>query len=253
MTTPYLVIDPPAPETGVEFALEVVRDTIEVARVPIVAVAAATISLAGDVTMSMLAWPFGNPDAPGAAPPEPTISVMACVILAKAWLNLTVCHMGLACLRNEPVGIGRQWVSVQAALRIGIVNLALVAGIVVGTLVLVLPGVYLMAIWSQAPLAMVDGRSRWFDAANYSASLTDGYKFPIIWVWLVVLTITTAVGLAVTHGMPALGLGGLTTVTTWTVHAVEGIVGAALASALYYNLDDRAPWNAPVPLTAPVE
>ena len=61
MATPYLVVEPLRPETGVEFAVEVVRDTIEVARVPMVALAAATISLAGDVSMSMLAWLFENP------------------------------------------------------------------------------------------------------------------------------------------------------------------------------------------------
>ena len=239
MTT-FVYVPAPAQETPAEFAAEVVRDAIDVARVPAVAVAGAMVSLIPDVTLAVFRWPFHDP---GITPAEPAITTMACLILAKAWLTLTVWNMALAWLRRQPVGFLTNWVSVQTAVRVGVVNIPLLAAIVLGSLVLVVPGLYLLALWSQAPLAMIDGRARWFDAANYSASLTDGFKTPLIGLWVVVMVVTAALTWAVGAGLPAIGLGGAVTPITWVLRAAMSVWGAALGASMYFNLDERAPWN----------
>ena len=239
----FIFVPAPVRETPAEFAAELVRDAIDVARVPTVAIAGGMVSLIPDLVLAALRWPFHDPSV---TPTEPAITTMACLILAKAWLTLTVWNMALAWLKRRPAGFLENWVSVQTALRLGVVNICLLAAIVLGSLMFVAPGLYLLAMWSQAPLAMIDGRARWFDAANYSASLTDGFKMPLIGLWLVVMVVTAGVTAAVSAGLPFVGLGGAVTPVTWALRAAMSVWGAALAAATYFNLDERAPWNSEV-------
>jgi hypothetical protein len=236
----FVFVPAPAQETAGEFAAEVVRDAIDVARVPAVAIAGAAVSLIPDLVLAALRWPFHDPRI---TPAEPAITTMACLILAKAWLTLTVWNMALAWLRRRPTGFLVNWVPVQTALRAGVVNIPLLAAIVLGSLVFLVPGMYLLAMWSQAPLAMIDGRARWFDAANYSASLTDGFKIPLLGLWLVVMAATAALTWAIDAGLPVIGLGGAVTPVTWALRAATSVWGAALGASMYFNLDERAPWN----------
>ena len=112
-----------------------------------------------------------------------------------------------------------------------------------GSLVFLVPGMYLLAMWSQVPLAMIDARARWFDAANYSASLTDGFKSPLIGLWIIVMVATAALTWAIGVGLPFIGLGGAVTPVTWALRAAMSVWGAALGASMYFNLDERAPWN----------
>ena len=236
----FVYVPAPKEETPTEFATEVVRDAIDVAREPAVAIAGAMVSLVPDLVLAALRWPFHDPRI---TPEEPAITTMACLILAKAWLTLTVWNMALAWLRRQPVGFLQNWVSVQTALRLAVVNIPLIATIVLASLAFVVPGLYLLAMWSQAPLSIIDGRARWFDAANYSQSLTDGYKMPLIALWLIVAVATWALTSAIGAGLPFIGLGAAVTPITWLVRAALSIWGAALGASIYFNLDQRAPWN----------
>jgi len=236
----FVSVPAPAQETPAEFAGEVVRDAVDVAREPAVVIAGALVSLIPDMVLAVLRWPFHDPRI---TPEEPAITTMACLILAKAWLTLTVWNMALAWLKRQPVGFLRNWVPVQTALRVGVVNIPLLATIALASLAFVVPGLYLLAMWSQAPLAMVDGRARWFDAANYSASLTDGFKIPLIALWLIVMVATAALTSAISAGLPYLGLGGAATPAMWALRAAMSVWGAALGASMYFNLDERAPWR----------
>lgn len=236
----YVSVPAPTEETPAEFAAEIVRDAIDAAREPQVAIAGALVSLIPDVVLAALRWPFHDPRI---TPEEPAITTMACLILAKAWLALTVWNMALAWLRRQPVGFLANWVSVQTALRVAVVNIPMMAAIVLGSLVFVVPGLYLLALWSQAPLAMIDGRARWFDAANYSASLTDGYKIPLICLWVAVMAATAVLTTVVGAALPFIGLGAAVTPVMWLLRAAFSVWGAALGAAMYFNLDERAPWN----------
>lgn len=239
----YVSVPAPTEETPAEFAAAIVRDALDVAREPQVAIAGALVSLIPDVVLAALRWPFHDPLI---TPEEPAITTMACLILAKAWLALTVWNMALAWLRRQPVGFLTNWVPVQTALRVAVVNIPLLWAIVLASLVFLVPGLYLLAMWSQAPLAMIDGRARWFDAANYSASLTDGYKIPLICLWIAVMSGAAILTAAVGAALPFIGLGIAVTPVTWALRAAFSVWGAALGAAMYFNLDERAPWNSKV-------
>ena len=193
-------------------------------------VPAVTFSIAMDVTAVAVNWPFRK----GLNPPtEHTITVMVLLILAKGWFSLTLCRIALAGLRGQVMGVLNQWVSVQEALRIGVVTVVLMFPIVLGFMFLIVPGLYLLGRWSQVTLSLIDGRAQWFDATDASAGLTADLRSAILIVLLSVATVTLLVDYVIAD----------VTFLGWIDRAVGSTIGAALASAMYYELSQRAPWG----------
>ena len=193
-------------------------------------VPAVTFSIAMDVAAFAANWPFRK----GLNPPtEHTITVMVLLILAKGWFSLTLCRIALAGLRGQVTGVLNQWVSVQEALRIGVVTVVLLFPLLLGFVFLIVPGLYLLGRWSQATLALVDGRAQWFDATDASAGLTAGFRPAILIVLLSVATVTLLVEYLIAD----------VTYLGWMYRAVASTIGAGLASAMYYELSRRAPWS----------
>ena len=213
-------------------ALELIRDVvIEAVRIslrPALWIPAVTFSLGADAVVAAVDYPFRNGLPP---PPEHAITTMVLVILAKGWFSLTLARVALAILRGQVPGILNQWVPVTAALRIGFVSVVLLAPILLGLLLFIVPGLYLAARWSQVTLLLIDNQARWFDAAEASSWLTAGRRSAI----LLLLTAVAAVTL------PLESLANHVTVLAWIWRAAAGTFGAALAASLYFQLDLRTP------------
>lgn len=213
-----------------EFIRDVGAATVEACRIPALWLPALSFSIAADIVAALIEWPFRG----GATPPtEHTITVMAILILAKGWFGLTLCRVALAGLRGQVTGVLNQWVPVQAALRIAAVTIVLLAPIVIGLAILIVPGLFLLSRWSQATLLLVDERAQWFEAADESSSLTAGYRAAILILLLSLGTVTLLIEYLI-HDM---------TLLAWLYRAAGSLVGAALAAAMYYELSRRAPWN----------
>ena len=213
-----------------EFIRDVAKATIDACRIPALWIPALAFSIAADAIAALIEWPFrGSADL--AAPH--TITIMVLMILAKGWFSLTLCRVALAGLRGQVTGILNQWVPVQAALRIGLITLVLLAPIVVGFALLIVPGLYLLSLWSQATLVLIDDRARWFEAADESSGLTAGYRSAIMILLMSVSTMTLVIEYLV-HDIAPLA---------WAYRAAGMLIGAALAAAMYYELSRRAPWN----------
>ena len=110
-------------------------------RMPALWLPSIIFSVATDMTVHAIHWP-----APGEPPaPERSITIMVLTILARGWFSLTFCKIALAILRHQDAGLLRQWLSVQTAIRIGVVSFVLLFPILLGLIVFVVPGIYLMA------------------------------------------------------------------------------------------------------------
>jgi hypothetical protein len=213
-----------------EFIRDVAKAAIDACRIPALWIPALIFSIAMDIVAALIEWPFRG----GANPPtEHKITVMVLMILAKSWFGLTLCRVALAGLRGQVTGILNQWVPVQAALRIGLVTVVLFMPILVGFVMLIVPGVYLLSRWSQTTLVLIDDRARWFEAADESSSLTKGYQSAILIILMSVSTMTLLIEYLV-HDIAPLA---------WAYRAAGMLIGAALAAAMYYELSRRAPWN----------
>lgn len=216
---------------AINFIRDVFETAFEACRMPSLWVPAAIFSVAMDIAAYAVNWPFRDGLNP---PPAHTFTVMAVLILGKGWFSLTLCRIALAGLRGQLTGVLDQWVSVQDALRIGVVTMVLLCPILLGLLLFVFPGVYLLARWSQVTLALVDDQATGFDAADISSGLTAGFRPAILIVLMLTATATLVVKYLVPDG----------TVFAWIYRAGASTLGAGLAAALYYELRRRAPWEA---------
>jgi hypothetical protein len=211
-----------------EFIRDVVVDAARISLRPALWIPAVAFSLSADAVVAAVNYPFQSGLPP---PPEHAITTMTLVILAKGWFSLTLARVALALLRGQVPGILNHWVPVTTALRIGVVSVALLAPTLLGLVVLIVPGLYLAARWSQVVLLMVDNQARWFDAAEASAWLTVGRRSAVLLVFVAVAVVA----------LPLESLANHITVLAWTWRAVASTFGAALAASLYYQLTVHVP------------
>ncbi len=225
-----------------EFIRAVLSDALTLLRTPAFLLPGLAISVAASGAVALSGWPGPNPLKPTYA----GLLTVILSILGRGWLMLSLAAMGLAMLRGERASLGRQWVHVAVALEVGLVSLVLGIAILAGTVALIVPGVYLLVLWSQAALVIVDGQARLLAAGNWSASLTDGFRLEILGVWAIVFSGFALVEL-IGSAMASTPLGGLPAAlliaVTWTWRAIAATSGVALAAAIYLELSSRAPWQ----------
>ena len=113
-----------------------------------------------------------------------TIVNAVLVLLARGWLGLTLVAVAIALARGDRAGLLRNWVHVLRALKIAAVSLALLVPILVGRMLLVLPGVYLLLRWSQVVPAMLDRQIRMLDATRFSEAIASVYYLYILLIWV---------------------------------------------------------------------
>lgn len=118
--------------------------------------------------------------------PWPTMQIVAVVVVARFWLDLTVTASALRVMRRNFQRAPVYWVPAPTAFQVGVVSIGLTIPILAGAVFLVVPGVILALRWSQAALLILDEKADWFEAAGASAELTEGRRLNILGVWLVV-------------------------------------------------------------------
>ena len=213
-----------------DFIRDVFSTMLEACRMPALFVPAAIFSIAMDVAAVAVEWPVRD----GKGEPLPfAFTVITLLILAKGWFGLTLCRIALAGLRGQATGVLNQWVSVQDALRIGFVTIALLFPIAIGLMLFVIPGLILLSRWSQVTLTLLDDQARWFDATDQSAGLTAGFRPAILLVLLITAIVTLAVEFLIHDRV----------LFAWLYRAAASTAGAGLAAALYYELTRRTPWD----------
>lgn len=225
-----------------EFVRTVLSASLTLLREPSFLLTGLAISAAASAAVTLSGWPGPNPLKPSYA----GLLTVILSILGRAWLMLSLAAMGLAILRGERASLRRQWVHVAIALEIGIVSVVLGVAVLAGTVALVVPGVYLLVLWSQAALVIVDRQARFLRAGNWSASLTDGYRLEILGIWAIVFCIFGSVELA-GGGLAGTPIGALPvpvlTAIGWIWRGIAATFGAAVAAATYLELSSRAPWQ----------
>lgn len=129
-------------------------------------------------------------------------------------------------------------------------------GIVLGLVLLVVPGLYLLAIWAVIAPVIVVERSGVFDAFGRSRELVRGSGWPVFWTVVVAFLITFAAALAFAAIAVALSDGILIEIVLLTLGATfTAPIPALVASVIYFRLlelqsDSSASAAAPEPPVA---
>ena len=110
----------------------------------------------------------------------------------------------------------------------------------VGFALLVIPGVFLVVVWSVAIPASVVERPGIFGAFSRSWQLTKGYRWPVLGLLLILLVIL--VGFSLVTGAAAsvvvFGAGDLTVlvIVNYVISAISGALMSVVIAVLYHDL-----------------
>jgi hypothetical protein len=165
------------------------------------------------------------------------LAVTVAVGVLSLWPYASLLSLAIAVARGETATLLDRWVSFGLFLRLLLVEL--VAGLVtlLGLFCLLVPGVFVIIVWSQVRALLVDGRASFFDALGASQDLTSGSRADIFAAMLCVWILSAAV-----FGLQ-FGIGKLIGPTSWSFTLLSlswsaplAAFIAAFSAALYLDL-----------------
>lgn len=104
-------------------------------------------------------------------------------------------------------------------------------GVIVGLLLIIFPGLYLMARWSVAPAVLLSQGKGVIDSMKESWERTGGNEFSIILVVVILIVLQVGVGFAVTSSFDPTSILGIA--IAQVVGTGLSVVSAAMGVALY--------------------
>jgi hypothetical protein len=110
-------------------------------------------------------------------------------------------------------------------------------GIGFGFLLLIAPGLYLLAVWAVTAPAVVIERRGVFDALGRSRQLVRGNGWPVLGVFLVAIAIGIVFGIGLVAAAEALAEGKILEVVFYALAStVTAPIEALVAAVLYFRL-----------------
>jgi hypothetical protein len=182
----------------------------------------------------------------GGAPPEGAVGVsllIAGLLTLVVSLVLNTIYQGLVVELVRDVQDGRRDVAVGTMLRgvtpvVGpLILMSVVAGIaiVVGLVLLLVPGLILLTIWAVAAPVIVVERAGAFASLGRSRQLVQGNGFPVFGA--LILAFLISIGLSFVVGLIAAPLGETAVdVASFIVSVLTAPVAALVAAVLYFAL-----------------
>lgn len=203
---------------------------------------------------------------PGASPPVSlggaALRFGATAFVTSASNVLLQAAMARGVVTHLSGGKASFWECLKPALAVFLpllaISLLASLGAALGFLLLVVPGLLLMIVWSVAAPAEVVERVGVFAAFGRSVSLTRGHRLAIFLVFFVVWLVAVVIQLLVGVPVQMLGLTGWGAGGVWAAAAVTQAVGGALGvvftgvapGAVYYELRRAKEGAAPAELAA---
>ncbi|HEU0249916.1 MAG TPA: hypothetical protein VFR48_04240 [Solirubrobacteraceae bacterium] len=124
-----------------------------------------------------------------------------------------------------------------APIVLPLIGLSLVVGfgVVIGFVLLIVPGIYLMTIWAVAAPSFVIERRGVFAAIGRSRELVKGHGWQVLGVIAVVLVLALLTGIAVGALASGLGNGGVA-VVQWAANVIVSPFTALVSAVMYFSL-----------------
>ena len=110
----------------------------------------------------------------------------------------------------------------------------------IGFALLVIPGIFLVVVWSVAIPASVVERPGIFGAFSRSWQLTKGYRWPVLGLLLILLVILIVFSLitGAAAGVAIFAMGNLTLllIVNYVISAISGALASVVIAVLYHDL-----------------
>lgn len=120
--------------------------------------------------------------------------------LGLAWLGLGMTRVAIGAVRREPIRYGRLATPAGDFLRIIGLGLVVAIPLTLGMVFLLVPGIYLALLWSQAYLLILDGKAGVFASLSRSGRMTKDTKLALLGIYLLLIlfSLLPQIALAVT-------------------------------------------------------
>lgn len=107
------------------------------------------------------------------------------VLIGPLWSGL--CLMSIKLVRNQPIAFNDAFAGFgPAMLQLMAVGIIYQIGTTLGCAILILPGIYLLVVWSFSYLVVIDRQLPFWDAMELSRKTIQRNFFQFLWLWLVV-------------------------------------------------------------------
>ena len=175
----------------------------------------------------------------GTEPPNVTVMILSLIltyVLVGALVYGTVQH-----LNGRKVGVG-DIIGRGVSRILPVVVIAILFSIAfgIGFALLIIPGVFVMVVWSVAIPASVVERPGIFGAFSRSWNLTKGYRWPVLGILLVLLLILIAFTMvtAMVGGLAyfATDMLLLPVLVNYVISAISGAIMSVVIAVLYHDL-----------------
>jgi hypothetical protein len=113
--------------------------------------------------------------------------------ILSLWPYGSLLSLAIAVARGETSSFLDRWLSLGLFLRLLLVEVVAGLVMVVGLLCFLVPGVFVMIVWSQVRALLVDGRASFFDALEASQNLTRGSRPDVFAAMLCMWMLSAAV------------------------------------------------------------
>ncbi len=113
------------------------------------------------------------------------LGTLAVCALLSAWVSYGLARTALAGVRGEGVNFRRALLSPKTFGSILLAVMVTAVPVLIGLVLFIAPGIYLMLTWSQISFLILDGRARNVDALRASEQLTRDRRFEIFMAMVV--------------------------------------------------------------------
>lgn len=167
----------------------------------------------------------------------------ASVLVSLVALALGTFYQGMVVELVRDIQDGRRDSSVGQLFRsvapvvLPLIGLSILLGIGVGIglILIIVPGLFLMTIWSVAAPSLVIERQGVFAAFGRSRELVRGHGWQVFGVILVVFALSILVGIVVAIVASGLGTAGVA-IVQWVVDVLVSPFSALIGAVLYFSL-----------------
>ncbi len=116
---------------------------------------------------------------------DPVTGLLAFFLgLGLAWLALGMLRVAIDAVRREPIRYARLLTPAGDFLRIIGILLVVAIPVVLGMVFLLVPGIYLCLLWSQANFLILDRKAGVFSSLTQSGKMTKGTKLALLGIYL---------------------------------------------------------------------
>lgn len=159
-------------------------------------------------------------------------------------LQAAIVHVTVNSLNNRPVGL-RAALGRAGGRLLPILGLSVLIFLatIVGTMLLIVPGVIIAILWCVAVPALVVERRSILSSLQRSRDLTRGFRWPIFGLFVIYMIVATVIsgtvtGISVATGGTLEGTPNILVSLVFTplISIVQGIVGSAGIAAVYHEL-----------------